>query len=244
MARHADHAGTAALGHAEVSVGRSAHPQNRRDGGKCFDVIEQCRRLKRPGNGRKRRPNPRHAALAFERFQQRRFLTALISARAGMRVEVELKLGAANVLAQIPVLVGFGDRLIHNGDQVVVLATDVDPTLLRAHRNRTEQNALNQLMGIVLNQQPVFAGAGFGFIGIDDNVLRLFGRPRNKTPLQPGREARAAAAPQVRSFHFVDDVVGGHHQRLAQRFVAVVGDIGIDRRGILQPKPEGDNARF
>ncbi len=39
-----------------------------------------------PDDGREGRPDARDAALAFERFEQRRFLAALVRAGAGVRV--------------------------------------------------------------------------------------------------------------------------------------------------------------
>ena len=72
----------------------------------------------------------------------------------------------------------------------------------------------------MLKNQAVFARARFAFIAVTQHILwlgRLFGDER---PLQPGREARSAAA-QVRSLDLVDDGVGAHRERLLQRLVTV-----------------------
>ena len=42
-------------------------------------------------HGREGRPDARIAALAFERFHQRRFFAALVGARAGMRQQIEIE---------------------------------------------------------------------------------------------------------------------------------------------------------
>ena len=55
-----------------------------------------------PDDGRKRRPDARNAALAFERFEQRRFLAALVSAGAGVRVAVETEAVALRFLPRNP----------------------------------------------------------------------------------------------------------------------------------------------
>ncbi len=90
---------------------------------------------KAPDHGGKRRTDARDAALAFERFEQRRFLAALVGARAGVRVQIEIEARALNVLAQLALGVRFGDGVIHDVDQVAIFAADVD-VALRARRPR------------------------------------------------------------------------------------------------------------
>ena len=58
--------------------------------GERLDVVEDGGALERARDGRKRRLEARIAALAFERFEQRRFLAALVSAGAGVRVQIEI----------------------------------------------------------------------------------------------------------------------------------------------------------
>ena len=76
-------------------------------------------------------------------------------------------------------------------------------------------------MGIVLEDQAVFAGAGFALISVTQNILglrRLFGYER---PLHPRRKTGPAAAPQVGALYLVDDRVRLHGKRLLHGLVAV-----------------------
>jgi hypothetical protein len=59
-----------------------------------------------------------------------------------------------------------------------------------------------------------------------------------------GREAGAAAAAKIRSFHFVDDCVGGHGHGFHECFVAVVGQIRVDRSGVRDFEPARQNLDF
>src|SRR5262249_58078229 len=72
-----------------------------------------------------------------------------------------------------------------------------------------DRAALEEEVGIVPHDPAVLAGAGLGFVGIDDEIARppvgrLF---RHERPLQAGRNPRPAAAAQPGSLHLVDDPV-------------------------------------
>ena len=76
-----------------------------------------------------------------------------------------------------------------------VFATQVNVALVRAHCVRRDQAALDQQMRIVAHDIPVLAGAGLGFVSVDDEIVRtLLHHLRHEGPFQPGREAGAAAA--------------------------------------------------
>jgi hypothetical protein len=69
--------------------------------GKSFDVVDHGRLVQIAVGGRERRTDARHAVLAFQRFDQRRFFAADVSARAEMNVDVEIKTRLTqDVLAQ------------------------------------------------------------------------------------------------------------------------------------------------
>src|SRR5207248_4092073 len=70
-----------------------------------LDIVQNRRTLVGARYRRKGWTDSRNAALAFERFEQRRFLAALISARAGVRGEVKSESAPEDVFAQIPVRV-------------------------------------------------------------------------------------------------------------------------------------------
>jgi len=63
-------------------------------------------------------------------------------------------------------------------------------------------------MRIVAHDVAVLAGARFGFVRIDDKVMRTaVAFLRHEGPFQPGREPCPAAAAQARRLHLVDDPV-------------------------------------
>ena len=164
VAGEAEQPGAAVLRRAERREGRAAVANDGRNRAEGLDVVQHRRALERARDGRKRRPDARDAALAFERIEQRRFLAALVGARAGVRVEVEIEAGAVNVLAQIALRVGFGDGAVHDLDQVAILAANVDVAGVRIDRQAGDQHAFDQLVRIVLHQQAVLAGARLALV--------------------------------------------------------------------------------
>ncbi len=86
---------------------------------------------------------------------------------------------------------------------------------MRAHGAAGDQASLDQEMRIVAHDFAVFAGARFGFVGIDDEVVRpLAQRLGHERPLQTGREAGAATPAQARSLDVVDDCPAALFQNL------------------------------
>src|SRR5262250_320163 len=63
-------------------------------------------------------------------------------------------------------------------------------------------------MRIVPHDLAVLAGAGLRFVGVDHEIMRTPLRLlRHERPLEPGREAGAAAPALARRLHLVDDPV-------------------------------------
>ncbi len=113
----------------EISAALQDDRRHRAEG---LDVIQNGGRLISARHRRKRRTNAGHAALAFERFEQRRFFAALIGARARMRRQMKFHAAPENVVAQIAARVGFVNGAVDDVDQVTVFAANVDIALLRA----------------------------------------------------------------------------------------------------------------
>ena len=124
--------------------------------------------------------------------------------------------------------IGFGQSLVHNVDQVAVFATNVDPTFFCAYGQGGNQNAFNQLVRVELNQQPVFAGAWFRFIGIHNNVFRLVQLTGHKTPFHAGWKSCSTTTAQGGSFHFINDLILRHADRFFQSHITLVSKICID----------------
>jgi hypothetical protein len=88
---------------------------------------------------------------------------------------------------------------LHDDRQIPILAANVDVSVVRPDGERGDHHAFNHFVRIVLENQPIFAGAGLALIAVTQHILR-FGRLLwDKGPLHPGAEARAAAPAQTRS---------------------------------------------
>src|ERR1700716_1395653 len=111
--------------------------------GKRLDVVNHRRRSVEADDSRERRANAGIAALAFERFHQRRFFSAFVGARAGVRDHIEIKSAAEDVLAQVACLVGFRERFVHDVQDVAILTADVNISLVRAHRAAGDYDSLD-----------------------------------------------------------------------------------------------------
>src|SRR5260370_28077376 len=102
-----NHPRPAILRRSQRGEGRPSIANDGRYGGESLHVVQQCRRLPRPRYRRKRWLHARNATLALDRIQQRPLLAAFVSAPARMRVDVEIKTGALDVLLQIAARVAF-----------------------------------------------------------------------------------------------------------------------------------------
>ena len=157
----------------EIGVGSATLQEDVRDGRVGLDIVQYGGALERADLRRERRFEARIAALAFERFQQRGLLPALVRARARLRREIEIHAAALNVRAQPTVLVGRVQNLIQMLDEVTVFAANVDPAALGADGAGGNQAALDQPERIVLHDDAVLAGAGLGLVGVDHDILRF-----------------------------------------------------------------------
>ena len=148
------------------------------------------------------------ALLAFQALEQRGFLTADVSAGAVVDVNIEVVAGAARILANQTRRVSLVDRGLQMLALADELAAHIDVSGLRPHGEAGDQAALDQQMRVVAQDIAILAGARLGLVGINDQIVRapvrLFGHER---PLEPCREAGAAAAAQAGRLHFVDDAI-------------------------------------
>ncbi len=160
-----------------------------------------------------------------------------------MPVDVEVVSAAENVLAEKAARVSVGDRLLHDLEQIAILAANVDVSGMRADGDAGDHHAFDHRVRIVLENQPVFAGARFALVAVAQHVLwlgRLLGHER---PLHPGIESRAAAPAQAGVLDFVDHRLRPHAQGFLHGFVAVEFEIAVDV-GRAQAKALGDDLYF
>jgi len=86
------------------------------------------------------------------------------------------------------------------------------------------------LVGVLVDDGAVFEGAGFGFVGVDDEVDGFAGFAVNEVPFDARGEAGAAASADAGFFDFVDEFGGWAGDGAAEGFVAAValvaGEVG------------------
>ena len=207
--------------------------QDRRDAGDGLHVVDHRRAGVQPGHRGKRRPQPRLAAPALQRIQQRGLLAADVGARPGVHDQFQIEARAADVGAEVAGVVGLGDRGLQATQHRQHLAAHVDEGVVRPDRVGGDDGALHQEVRRRQHQRNVFARTGFRLVGVDHQVVRLGAGAgvvlRDERPFRARRKARTAAAAQTRILDRRNHVVGIHGQRLLQRPVSVVSAVGVQR---------------
>ena len=93
------------------------------------------------------------------------------------------------------------------------LAADVDVGVLHLEGEAREHHPFEDLVGILLDQEPVLERAGLGLVGVAEEVDGLSAAlllRRDEGPLHAAGEAGAAAAAEARGLHHVRDLRGVH----------------------------------
>jgi hypothetical protein len=130
------------------------------------------------------------------------------------------------------VRVRFLNRLLEHMLHVQELAADVDVGDLRADGITGYRAPLDEQVGIALHQQVILERSGLALVCVAGDVARLVGLPIDELPLHAGRKAGAAPPAQPGRLDQLDDLLRLHRQRLAQRFVALVLQIEIERERV------------
>ena len=87
-----------------------------------------------------------------------------------MEEDVKVVAAAAGVFAEETGLVGFLDGAGEDGGFVVELAANVDVGGCAVHGAAGDETAFDELVWVFAHDFAVFAGAGFTFVGVDDEV--------------------------------------------------------------------------
>ena len=167
------------------------------DVGERLHVVEHAGLVPETLDRRERRPRTGLAALALDGAHEGGLLAADEGARAHADLEVELEVGAHDVLAQETVLAGLLDGILQTLDGQRVLGPQVDVALLRADGIGADGHALDEAVRVALQDRAVHEGAGVALVGVADDVLDVALGLAGELPLETGGEAGAAAAAQA-----------------------------------------------
>ena len=116
---------------------------------------------------------------------------------------------------------------------------------MRPDRLARDDHAFNQLVRVHLHERTIFARAGFAFIGVGDDVFRLWIVFGNEKPLHAGGESSAAAPAQIRFLGLVDDLLRRHLlQRFFQRLVAFRLQVNVNFVGVGNSEAAADQRYF
>ena len=143
------------------------------------------------------------------------------------------KAGFKNVLAQQTVFTGVVDGLLKTGHGDGILRADVNVAFGSADGVAADGHGFHDAVGVAFKDGTVHERAGVALIRVADHVLLIGFILRSEEPLLAGRETGAAAAAQTGIGDDLDDLFGGHFgEHLAQRLIAVHGDILVDAFGV------------
>ena len=230
VAREGEDLGALGFFGADGGVPVRALVDDRRDARERFDVVDDGRLFKEAGLEREGRLLPRLAAPALDGGEQRGLLAADERARANADLDVELKIRPEKRRAEQPRRARLFDGHAQTLDRERVLRADVDVALVRADGVAAEHHALDDGVGVALEDGAVHERAGIALVRVADHVLLVGDGLHTGLPLEARREARAAASAQTGLFHLADDLLPGHGRDcLADGGVAVAGDVGLER---------------
>src|SRR5262245_7275094 len=193
-----------------------------------LDVVHDGGTVEETLRGGERWLDARVATLALERLEQPRLLAADVGTGTAVDDDLELEAGTEDVLADEAGRLG----LAHGLPQALVaeqhLATDVDVGEVALDGVRGDDDAFEELVRVVLDDDPVLERARLALVRVDRQVDRLLRLLRQEAPLHAGREARAAAPTDRKSTRLNSSHLGiSYRERLADGLVAAVLAVGV-----------------
>src|SRR5215472_11326524 len=114
---------------------------------------------------------------------------------------------AENVLAYVAGSDCLFYRLLEDAGAKRELTSDIDEGGMRLNRIRGDKRALDDRMGIFLDEQPVLERAGLTLIRVANQILGLGIVFRHEAPLHARGKSRAATSAQARSLNLVDQLL-------------------------------------
>ena len=101
--------------------------------------------------------------------------------------------------------------------------------MLATGRKRGDRHRLDECERIALHEDAVLERSRLGLVGVADEVVRVHGLARDGLPLGAGGEGGAAAAEEPRLGHLAEDAFRAELERAAERRIAAVGAVGVER---------------
>jgi hypothetical protein len=199
------------------------------DIGEGLDVIDEGGFPKKARGGGIRRPGPGLAPPPLNGRNESRFLAAHEGPSPDPKLHVEGKIRVENPRPKEAKLSGLGDGHFQALYGQWVFRAHVDVALFRADGVGGDGHALEDAVGIALEDRPIHEGAGVALIAVADHVFWVsLGLPHG-LPFFARGEARAAPAPQAGTADLGNDLLRGHlGEDFGQGFVAAHGDVFLD----------------
>ena len=145
-----------------------------------------------------------------------------------MHGQVRREFRPKNFSADITFGVGLIDSRLDDLDPVIIFATDVQIRGIDPHGIARDDDSFDHQMRIELENLPVLERAGFAFISVHTQILRLRIPFRHECPLQARRKAGSAATAQAGLLDFVRYFLGFHPERFAQHLIAAIRFVHLD----------------
>ena len=111
------------------------------------------------------------AAVALDGGHQRGLLAADEGAGAQAQLDIKVKAGAEDIVAQQAVFTGLLDGDLQTLDGDGVLGTDIDIALVRADGIAGNGHGLQHRMGVALQHGAVHERAGVALVGVAADIL-------------------------------------------------------------------------
>jgi len=105
-----------------------------------------------------------------------------------MDVNFQVVAGAENVFAEEIFRAGFLQRVVQDFRAFGHFATDINVGELHVVREAGDDHAFDELVRILVDDLAILERAGFGFVGVADQVNRLAAFAVNEAPFESARE--------------------------------------------------------
>ena len=210
VAGYRQHLGSSRLHRADAAIPVGSLGRHQGGGAKGLDVVQRGRALQVAVADRVRWPVARDAALAFERLDQRRFLTADIGTGTQVDFDVEVEAGMAqNVASQQASLAPPRQHAIERRQQIAVFAAQIEKALATVDGIGAHRHAFEHQIGLGRKQDAILEGAGLALVGVAHHITPricvISGGVAAGRPFQAGGEAGATAPAQVGMLDFLQE---------------------------------------